>query len=219
MYFVLLNSITIQRTIHTKTRQIKPFNQLKIMSGHGQKVSNSKEGRENPVYEGGFVTKDSLAAESINDGGSYGEGNPHNGVSSQPSKSSNLNTEDTSAAEELGAASSSGKRQNFDSAEDTFDSGRIDPYTHKALGSEDNSGSFGDNERDNQQRNEDTEDRNENNSYENATLGSSKNVRSEAMDDNEGFGQNQVKGASGDFNDTRTKKEIIEERRTNIPVR
>jgi hypothetical protein len=189
------------------------------MSNHGQKVTNTKEGQENPVYEGGFVTKDSLAAESVNDGGSYGEGNPHNGVSSQPSKSSNLSTTDTSAAEKLGAASTSGNRTNSDSAEDTFDSGRIDPYTHKALSSDDSTAS------DNQQRdfsstsdNQQKEQTNVNSSYDEDTLNTTKGTRSETVRDNDGFGQDQTVGQDGDFGDSRSKKEIIEERRTNLPM-
>ena len=50
------------------------------------------------------MTSDSLAAESIKDGGSFGEGNPKAAASKQPSASTTTNTTDTSSATKLDPA-------------------------------------------------------------------------------------------------------------------
>ncbi|KAK3109827.1 hypothetical protein LTR53_016507 [Teratosphaeriaceae sp. CCFEE 6253] len=55
---------------------------------------------ENP----GMVTSDSLAAESVQSGGSFGANSEARGPMSQPSASTNTNTTDTSSATELPAA-------------------------------------------------------------------------------------------------------------------
>lgn len=50
------------------------------------------------------MTSDSLAAESLNSGGSFGAGNPKAATSKQPSKSTTTNTTNTSGATKLDAA-------------------------------------------------------------------------------------------------------------------
>lgn len=58
-----------------------------------------------PIYEGvGTVTKDSLAAESLQGSGSFGEGNPKAAASSQPSAGSTAANTDTSGARKLDPA-------------------------------------------------------------------------------------------------------------------
>jgi hypothetical protein len=76
----------------------------------GQKVTNDPRAG-NAINEAvGVVTSDSLAAESMNAGGSFGSDNPHAAPMKQPSKSTNTNTTDTSAATKLEAAPNSGLR-------------------------------------------------------------------------------------------------------------
>jgi len=219
------------------------------MTSQGQKVTNDPEGLNNPVYEGGFVTSDSLAAESLNDGGDYAEGNPHSAASKQPSKSSNLGTTDTSAAEELAPTRSGGGRRNEESAEEVFDSGRIDNYSHKPVGEEtefrrdggssgtgENTSGYdegtldstkgtrsttlndsGYDESSSTTRSQPAISRSTQDGsmgYDDSTLSSTKGTRSETLRDNEGFGEGQI----GGDRDTRSKAEIIEERRTNLPL-
>jgi hypothetical protein len=50
------------------------------------------------------VTSDSLAGESLKDGGDFGKGNPKAAASKQPSSSTNTNNTDTSGAKKLDAA-------------------------------------------------------------------------------------------------------------------
>jgi hypothetical protein len=72
-------------------------------SSAGTKVTKDPEATRNPVQEGtGVVTSDSLAAESVKAGGSFGGGNAP--VSDQPSRSTTTNTTDTSAARKLAPA-------------------------------------------------------------------------------------------------------------------
>ncbi|KAF1849344.1 uncharacterized protein K460DRAFT_365231 [Cucurbitaria berberidis CBS 394.84] len=72
---------------------------------HGQKVTTDPESTRNPIQEGvGTVTSDSLAADSINEGGSFGKGNPKAAASKQPSSSTTTNTTDTSNAKTLDPA-------------------------------------------------------------------------------------------------------------------
>lgn len=99
------------------------------MSNHGQKVTTTSESTSDLVYEGGIVTKDSLAGESIKSGGAYGIGNPKTAASDQPSYSTTTNTTDTSSAEVLPPTRSGGMRGDR-SDHQTFDKGRVDPFTH-----------------------------------------------------------------------------------------
>ncbi|KAL5119665.1 hypothetical protein ACEQ8H_002511 [Pleosporales sp. CAS-2024a] len=72
---------------------------------HGQKVTTDPASQRNPVHEGvGMVTSDSLAAESLQNSGEFGAGNPKAAASNQPSASSTANTTDTSNATRLDAA-------------------------------------------------------------------------------------------------------------------
>jgi len=67
----------------------------------GTKVTSSTDFKNESV---GVVTSDSLAAESLQGDGSFGEGNPKAGVSGQPSKSTTTNTTDTAGATRLAPA-------------------------------------------------------------------------------------------------------------------
>ncbi|KAJ4376252.1 hypothetical protein N0V83_001535 [Neocucurbitaria cava] len=74
-------------------------------TSHGQKVTTDPESTRNPIQEGvGTVTSDSLAADSIKGGGSFGEGNPKAAASKQPSASTTTNTTDTSNTKKLDPA-------------------------------------------------------------------------------------------------------------------
>jgi hypothetical protein len=76
------------------------------------KVTNDPAGKANPIIEGtGLVTKDSLAAESIQAGGDFDANNEHRGFSDQPSTSTTSNTTDISAATVLSPAADSEARQ------------------------------------------------------------------------------------------------------------
>lgn len=69
------------------------------------KVTTDPESTRNPIQEGvGTITSDSLAAESLKDGGSFGEDNPKAAASKQPSASTTTNTTDTSNATRLDPA-------------------------------------------------------------------------------------------------------------------
>ncbi|KAH7380388.1 hypothetical protein DE146DRAFT_671320 [Phaeosphaeria sp. MPI-PUGE-AT-0046c] len=71
-------------------------------SHHGQKVTTDPESIRNPIQEGvGIVTSDSLAAESLNNDGDFGAGNPKAAASKQPSSSTTTNNTDTSNATKL----------------------------------------------------------------------------------------------------------------------
>ncbi|KAF2214851.1 hypothetical protein CERZMDRAFT_82755 [Cercospora zeae-maydis SCOH1-5] len=77
----------------------------------GQKVTTNPATQNNPKNEGpGTVTSDSLAAESINAGGSFAENSSSRGPSAQPSYSTTTNTTDTSNATKLDSASSGSAR-------------------------------------------------------------------------------------------------------------
>ncbi|KAF2278839.1 uncharacterized protein EI97DRAFT_431088 [Westerdykella ornata] len=77
------------------------------MSSVGKKVT-SDPAAKNAIPEAvGTVTSDSLAAESH----SFGAGNPKAGISQQPSRSSTLNTTDTSAARKLEPAENEEARE------------------------------------------------------------------------------------------------------------
>jgi len=110
------------------------------MSSHGQKVTTDPESN-NPVYEGGFVTSDSLAAESANSGGAFGQGNPRVGVSKQPSASTTTNTYDDSAADRLEPSTDSAHRSG---GEESFDKGRVEQFTHETSNAGDFKRSGGD---------------------------------------------------------------------------
>jgi hypothetical protein len=79
------------------------------------------------------VASDSLAADSLNAEGSYGAGNPHTGISKQPGEGSTANVTDTSAAEQIDPARDASSRESYGDSKQTFEKGRIDPYTHKPL--------------------------------------------------------------------------------------
>ncbi|KAF1945934.1 hypothetical protein EJ02DRAFT_395188 [Clathrospora elynae] len=73
-------------------------------SSHGQKVTTDPASKI-PINEGvGTVTSDSLAAESLKNDGSFGQGNPKAAASKQPSASTNTNNTDTSNATRLDPA-------------------------------------------------------------------------------------------------------------------
>jgi hypothetical protein len=103
------------------------------MNSYGQKVTTDSQSQDNPVYEGGLVTSDSLAAESKSNGGTFGANNPHTGVSKQPSNSTTSNITDTSAAERLDPAPDAGSRNDDSNVQDTLDKGHVDPFTHKIM--------------------------------------------------------------------------------------
>jgi len=69
----------------------------------GTKVTKDPEAFKHPVVEGkGVITSDSLAADSLRDGGDFAEGNA--GISGQKSEGSTASNTDTSGASTLGAA-------------------------------------------------------------------------------------------------------------------
>ncbi|KAK5115287.1 hypothetical protein LTR62_001487 [Meristemomyces frigidus] len=73
------------------------------------------EGLNNPKNENpGIVTSDSLAAESIQGGGSFGANSDSRGPMDQPSKGSNAANTDTSGATTLESARSAGARDDGD---------------------------------------------------------------------------------------------------------
>ncbi|KAF2087431.1 hypothetical protein K490DRAFT_41952, partial [Saccharata proteae CBS 121410] len=66
----------------------------------------------NPINEGaGIVTSDSLAAESMQNSGSFAAGNPKAGVHGQSSAGTTANNQDTSGAKILGAAPDADARE------------------------------------------------------------------------------------------------------------
>ena len=76
-----------------------------------EKVTNDPQGTSNPkVEKAGTITSDSLAAESLQAGGSFGLGS-HAAASQQPSASSTANNTDTSGADVLQAAPDAEARQ------------------------------------------------------------------------------------------------------------
>ncbi|KAF2140641.1 uncharacterized protein K452DRAFT_252433 [Aplosporella prunicola CBS 121167] len=79
------------------------------MSSHGTKVTDPNAPTVNE--SAGIITKDSLAAESAQGGGSFASGNPKAGISSQTSTGTTTNTTDTSGATVLNAASSAEARE------------------------------------------------------------------------------------------------------------
>ncbi|KAM3418620.1 hypothetical protein BST61_g4597 [Cercospora zeina] len=82
-----------------------------MSSSAGQKVTTDPATQNSPKNEGlGTVTSDSLAAESVNAGGSFAENSDSRGPSSQPSYSTTTNTTDTSNATKLDSATSSSAR-------------------------------------------------------------------------------------------------------------
>jgi len=69
----------------------------------GTKVTNDPEAFKHPIVEGaGVITSDSLAAESLRDGGEFADG--HAGISGQKSEGSTASNTDTSGASTLDAA-------------------------------------------------------------------------------------------------------------------
>jgi hypothetical protein len=103
------------------------------MTSYGQKATTGTDVQDNVVYEGGLVTSDSLAAESKLNGGTFGANNPRVGVSKQPSNSTTSNVTDTSAAERLDPAPDAATRDHGFNAQDIFNKGRVEPYTHKPV--------------------------------------------------------------------------------------
>ncbi|KAJ9638833.1 hypothetical protein H2201_004641 [Coniosporium apollinis] len=96
------------------------------MSSAGTKVTTDPASK-NAINEAvGTVASDSLAAESVKSGGSFGEGNPKAGVSSQPGSSSTLANTDTSGARTIPPAPNAGAReaQEGGDATDLLDTGR-----------------------------------------------------------------------------------------------
>ncbi|THW01019.1 hypothetical protein D6D02_03558 [Aureobasidium pullulans] len=81
------------------------------MSSTGTKVTNDPQGINNPkVEKAGTITSDSLAGESLSQGGSFGAGS-HAAASQQPSSSTTTNNTDISGATTLQAASDAEARQ------------------------------------------------------------------------------------------------------------
>jgi hypothetical protein len=97
-------------TLISKTRFLTkntPSNQKFSLS----QVTKDPESTSNPKIEKpGTITSDSLAAESLRDGGSFGLGS-HAAASQQPSASTNTNNTDTSGATTLPAAPDAEARQ------------------------------------------------------------------------------------------------------------
>lgn len=76
-----------------------------MASSHGTKVTTDPETLNNPKNENpGVVTSDSLAAESIQEGGSFAANSDSRGPSDQPSYSTTANNTDTSNATRLDPA-------------------------------------------------------------------------------------------------------------------
>ncbi|KAI4735471.1 hypothetical protein E4T50_14012 [Aureobasidium sp. EXF-12298] len=85
------------------------------MSSQGTKVTTDPRGTQNPKIEkAGTITSDSLAAESLQSGGSFGLGS-HAAASQQPSASTTTNNTDTSGATVLQAAPDAEARQALES--------------------------------------------------------------------------------------------------------
>ncbi|KAF3046952.1 hypothetical protein E8E12_009221 [Didymella heteroderae] len=75
-----------------------------MSQSHGQKVTKDPRSKI-PIHEGvGVVTSDSLAAESLQGSGHFGEGNPKAAASAQPSGGSTAANTDTSGARKLDPA-------------------------------------------------------------------------------------------------------------------
>ncbi|GIZ40577.1 hypothetical protein CKM354_000391000 [Cercospora kikuchii] len=84
-----------------------------MSSSAGQKVTTDPASQNNPKNEApGTVTSDSLAAESVNAGGSFAENSDSRGPSAQPSYSTTTNTTDTSNATKLDSTTSASARGN-----------------------------------------------------------------------------------------------------------
>ncbi|KAF2169872.1 hypothetical protein M409DRAFT_20286 [Zasmidium cellare ATCC 36951] len=76
-----------------------------MASSHGQKVTTDPETLQNPKNENpGVVTSDSLAGESIQQGGSFAANSDARGPIGQPSYSTTTNTTDVSNATRLDPA-------------------------------------------------------------------------------------------------------------------
>ncbi|QIW94886.1 hypothetical protein AMS68_000404 [Peltaster fructicola] len=77
----------------------------------GTKVTTDPRSQQEPKHENpGAVTSDSLAGESIRDGGSFAANSSSRGVLDQPSSSTTTNTTDTSNATKLNPAHSRADR-------------------------------------------------------------------------------------------------------------
>ncbi|KAF2865161.1 hypothetical protein BDV95DRAFT_612950 [Massariosphaeria phaeospora] len=95
------------------------------MSSKGQKVTTDPRSNDKIDESVGVVTSDSLAAESLKDSGSFGEGNIHAAASKQPSKSTNTNNTDISGATKLEPAANASVRNSKSSNEsEGIDSGK-----------------------------------------------------------------------------------------------
>ncbi|KAF2484102.1 hypothetical protein BDY17DRAFT_322976 [Neohortaea acidophila] len=83
-----------------------------MASGEGQKVTTDPQTLADPKTENpGLVTSDSLAAESVNEGGSFAATSDSRGPMAQPSYSSNAATTDVSNARILDSAPDAEARQ------------------------------------------------------------------------------------------------------------
>lgn len=83
-----------------------------MSSSSGTKVTKDPQAFNDPKNENpGVVTSDSLAGESITDGGSFGANSDARGPMNQPSSSTNTNTTDTSSATTLAPAVDAEARQ------------------------------------------------------------------------------------------------------------
>ncbi|KAK8214837.1 hypothetical protein M8818_002420 [Zalaria obscura] len=81
------------------------------MSSAGTKVTKDPQAQNDPKVEGaGTITSDSLAGESLSQGGSFGAGS-HVAASKQPSASTTTNNTDTSGATKLDPAPDAEARQ------------------------------------------------------------------------------------------------------------
>jgi len=86
---------------------IREDTRLQILAGHADssrsQVTNDPEAFKHPIIEGtGVITSDSLAAESVRDGGDFANGKA--GISGQKSEGSTASNTDTSGATRLDAA-------------------------------------------------------------------------------------------------------------------
>ncbi|KAK3722400.1 hypothetical protein LTR37_002391 [Vermiconidia calcicola] len=83
-----------------------------MSSSEGTKVTKDPQALSNPKNENpGVVTSDSVAGESVKEGGSFAANADARGPMDQPSRSTNTNTTDTSGATQLDPAPDAEARQ------------------------------------------------------------------------------------------------------------
>jgi len=85
-----------------------------MSSSAGQKVTTDPESFNTKNENPGVVANDSLAGESIQDGGSFAANSDYRGPLDQPARSLTANTTDTSNATKLDSAVSAGVREEQD---------------------------------------------------------------------------------------------------------